>query len=175
MMTGSYGPWIFLTDDEGMNCMGSATYYLKAKFRSHEDLKAVFPDIKQFLIEGARAEDWWQQHRSMENRGTRKEFWDQFKVEFPRIYEFLQHTGHADGDCNNDLANVMNFGSDWGIDQSFGNWYPDGVPEQNEFRYEAYVWHFADWDHLCNYLKHKFGAYDAAYVSDEYFDPYDLL
>ena len=53
MMTGSYGPWIFLTDDEGMNCMGSATYYLKAKFRSHEDLKAVFPDIKQFLIEGA--------------------------------------------------------------------------------------------------------------------------
>lgn len=102
-----------------MNCMGSATYYLKAKFRSHEDLKAVFPDIKQFLIEGARAEDWWRQHRSMENRGTRKEFWDQFKIEFPRIYEFLQYTGHADGDCNNDLANVMNFGSDWGIDQSF--------------------------------------------------------
>ena len=33
----------------------------------------------------------------------------------------------------------------------------------------------ADWNHLCNYLKHKFGAYDAAYVSDEYFDPYDLL
>jgi hypothetical protein len=65
--------------------MGSATYYLKAKFRSHEDLKAVFLDIKQFLIEGARAEDWWQQHRSMENRGTRKEFWDQCEH---NIYRF---------------------------------------------------------------------------------------
>ena len=37
---------------------------------------------------------------------------------------------------------------------------------------DAEVWHFADWQPLCNLLKAKFGAIDTNWLSDEYANDY---
>ena len=159
--------------------MGNATYYLKAKFPSMESLSTALPEIIAFILEGIKAEKWWEEHRTLESKGDRELFWLQFRPQFPTVYHYLQYAGFADGDCNSALSNIINFGNDETVATDFfDDLYPNNsVACFNKplFMYNAYVWHLAVWDYFCDYLELKFGAISAEYLSDEDIDPYDLL
>lgn len=151
--------------------MGEATYYLKADNCTEEALE----NIKKFIIEASEAQDYWQDHRDMEIAGKREKFWLEFGEKFPLVSKYLKQTKDGDtmlygGDCNNNLAGYMDFGNT-----------DDGELEDNlelhdeELRYNAYVWHFADWNGFANFLKSEFGLTKVRWISDEYMNPFDVL
>ena len=157
--------------------MGEADYYLKAVFPSNESLATALPEIKKFLLEGIAAHEWWQEHRDLEFKGARRTFWNHFRAWYPRVYEYLQGSGHADGDCNNELAGVLKFGTVDNLNEFFQKHYPDDKPYVTTvhwFLYEANVWHLATWDFFCNHLKRKFGATCARWISSEDIEPYSF-
>lgn len=45
----------------------------------------------------------------------------------------------------------------------------------NAIWYSAYVWHFADWDPMLDFIKRRYGAERYTWLSDEYVDYFDLL
>ena len=117
--------------------------------------------INDFIKEGQRAEDWWQ-----ENRGSDQgEFWPKFKEFFPLVYEMLDDIQLAGKDCNNALAGTIDFGSE---SEQAGC-------DAGTLYFDALVWHFADWNILAHFLEKKFGLTNARWLSDEYVDEYDLL
>lgn len=151
--------------------MGSAIYSMEVRFPSPETLNAALPGIKAFIREGVQAQDWWQKNRDHERDGFRGEFWNRFKTNFPQIYLYLRGSGHADGDCNNALAGVLNFGFASDVEDYFDLYYPDDEePDESTsvFAYEMEVWHFANWDYFGNHLKRQFGAVSFIWVSDEW-------
>jgi hypothetical protein len=148
--------------------MGEATYYMKA----NECDYAKMTKIQEFFKEGRLTEDWWQGHRGYEDNKSpemnREAFWKIFTDKFPLVTKYLKFIELYGGDCNNSLAGYLEFGRDWEIDENF-------ELEDNELRYHALVWHFADWDGLMKYLMKEFGVTNARYISDEYYDPFDGL
>lgn len=145
--------------------MGSATYYLKARFVNPEadlDLK-----LRSFLKEGADAEEYWQSNRGMDKE-RRQEFWSGFEDRFPSVYQMLHMQKLAGGDCNNALAGKLDFGESESIEDNFDL-------QGQVLQFSAYVWHFADWDILCDFLKTEFGATAAEWLSDEYVCYFDML
>lgn len=153
--------------------MGEAVYYLKARNCTPEALE----NIRTFLLEAAEAEDWWQEHRDMERHNERDAFWSEFKQKFPLTSKYL-HTVKAygrdtmlfGGDCDNDLAGYIDFGNDEAIEDDLDFDEVDG-----ELRYNAMVWHFAQWDGFAKFLKTEYGLKDVRWISDEYMNPFDVL
>jgi len=145
--------------------MGEATYYFKAKFSSVEKAEEAFPAVQAFLLEGAKAHDYWQDHRDMEKE-HRVEFWTEFKAKFPIVTKYLN--GHVDGDCNNELAGQLDFGEPEDVENHL-------QVEGREIWYHATVWHFAVWGALASFLVTEFGALHMNHLSDEYIEPFDLL
>lgn len=169
--------------------MGSARYYLKAEFPGIDTFARAIPEIRAFLMESVDAYDWWQEHRDLEYDGKRDEFRTAFKAEFPSVYDYLQLAGHADGDCNNDLSGLLDFGGADDIAMYFDDLDipPPCItvsvgtntlivkPKPVEFLYDAEVWHGSNWDYFCTYLMKKFGATRANWISEEDVNPYNLL
>lgn len=157
--------------------MGEATYYFKARFKSQADAEAALPRVKRLISEGIEAQDYWQDHRGMEREGKRAEFWKEFKKKFPVITKYLESyrvgcCGHehflVDGDCNNDLAGQLDFGSH----QDDAD---NAEVHGSEIHYNATVWHFSHWDGFMQFLKSEFGAVKTGWLSDEYVDPSELV
>lgn len=149
--------------------MGEANYYLKARFKDDAAAAEALPKIKAFIAEGIRAGDWWQAHRDLERDGRRHEFWNSFATEFPLVYKYLGMFRAADGDCNNALAGLLDFGAS-----------EDYVEDVNQdgavLSYgSGSIWHFTDWSHFMDFLQSEFGAVKTTYCSDEYMDPMDVL
>lgn len=131
--------------------MGEANYYLTAEFESEKKLNGVFKDIKKFIKQGKRAEEFWDKNRN----SKRKEFWENFKRKFPLIYEYLGEL--VEGDNNNDLAGEIDFGMD------------NSIPTKRGviLEFSERVWHFSSWDRLAEFLKVKFGAKKVDWYNDE--------
>ena len=142
--------------------MGMANYYLKARFPSDNAARAALPRIAAFIKEGQAAEPWCQDHRHV----VAEQFWPDFDATFPAVTEYFKaaqcHGGHTEA-----LAGVLNFGTDEEPSISCGD---PGV-----VLFSAYVWHFAQWEPFCDFLKSEYGATDTDWTSDEYADPYECL
>ena len=145
--------------------MGTATYYLKANNGTPEKME----QIRQFFLEGCKAEEYWQTNRDMDD-GKRVSFWMPFKKQFPVVSKYLAFIKRLDGDCNNELARVLAFGDKEDIQENFAI-----NVERKEICYHAEVWHFADWDVLVQFLESEYGLKNARWISDEYIKPFDLL
>jgi hypothetical protein len=170
--------------------MGMAVYYLKARFPKGA-LRKHFPEIQKLWREGPPAADFWQ-----ENRGKKPaEFWPKFVEKFPLVTEYLRTIASRENpdagsyrvsgvssrdekfvkdpqphslvglDCNNELAGTLNFGETG----DFERLEHDGVV----LYFNAEVWHFADWEPLMAFLKNKWGATAAGYLSDEYTEEHE--
>ena len=136
--------------------MGSATYYLKAKFPKKITEKK-FQAIRNFFIEGSKAADYWQSNRGK----TPDQFWPDFEKQFPEVTTYLKGLELFGKDCNNALAGQIDFGEQEDIEDNM-------TYEGNLLTYHAEVWHFAQWDPILKYLKGRYGAVQTGYVSDEY-------
>jgi hypothetical protein len=155
--------------------MGEATYYCKIFFDSNQSAEQALPKIKAFLKQGVQAADFWHKYRDTTNH---EKFWQDVDREFPEIGNYLRTaevTSFHDkkvrpafgGDHDNDLAGLLDFGDESDIDRMsvYGN----------IIRYSAYVWHFADWDPMLDFIKRRYGAERYTWLSDEYVDYFDLL
>jgi hypothetical protein len=149
--------------------MGEATYYLKAYFNSNDDAKRAMVQITPLIEQGIEAQDWWQDHRGMDE-SERPEFWKQFSERFPAVTEYLGETRSRNslvgGDCNNELAGELDFGSDSDIESLMLN--------GSEIWYCGYVWHFADWTRLADAF-YRAGAVKVNWISDENMNPFDTI
>jgi hypothetical protein len=137
--------------------MGEATYTLEIQGIKKEDL----PKIKKFILQGRKAEDYWQKHRDMELTGNRGAFWFEFKKKFPQVVEYLSQTGLVDGDCNNELAGRLDF-NDCCDNMSLK------LSEDGVLTYTATVWHFATWEYFVDYIMKKYGGTAGTWWSDEH-------
>ena len=147
--------------------MGEAVYSLLAEFPkpiTDEQQKA----IKNFFLEGSSAEEYWQNNRGIpgHEQKTKKEFWAEFKTKFPVVSEYLDSIGCLGKDKSNGLANWLDFGTVDDIEDSLK--FNGREAGGSEMTYSAEVWHFASWEPLVNFLKTKFGASTAEYLSEEY-------
>jgi hypothetical protein len=153
--------------------MGEAVYYLKANNCTPE----VLENIRVFILEGVKAQDWWQEHRDMEIHGERKKFWSEFEKKFPLISKYLStFKGYKEkdvifgGDCNNGPAGYLDFGDEEDTEHSL-----EFDPSDGELRYNAMVWHFADWNGFAKFLQTEYGLKNVRWVSDEHMNPFDVL
>jgi hypothetical protein len=146
--------------------MGTATYYLKANNGTPEKMK----QIRKFFLEGCKAEEYWQTNRDHIDDGKRVSFWMPFKKQFPTVSKYLAFIKRLDGDCNNELAGVLDFGCKEDIQENFAF-----NAEREEIWYYAEVWHFADWDVLIRFLENEYGLKNVRWISDGYIEPFDLL
>lgn len=146
--------------------MGTCAYFLRAVWPNKIPDKTK-TEIKALLLEFAQGQpdnayDYWQEHRSTKP----KAFWTSFKKLFPKATILLnQYVGK---DCDGLLSGHMDYG---GVDALAHHLNFTG----NVMTYSASdVWHFSEWDLLCNYLK-TLGAIRACYVSEESTSPGDIL
>jgi hypothetical protein len=141
--------------------MSEATFYAKIKFATNQEAMNALPKIKAFLEEGIEAFEWWQQNKTNEAI-----FWKGFETKFPNISDYLKTQTKAWGEnCNSALSGCLDFNFE----------YIERPKSSREVRFSGLVWHFADWDPLCIYLKTKFNAVEALWISDEYVDPFDAF
>lgn len=141
--------------------MGEAMYYIKARF-SKELTRDQEEQLTNFIVEGQAAHDWWQDHRHCPDAGA---FWKRFAEKFPHVTVYLGDL--VGGDCNNALAGVLDFGCEDDLEALEFDYL--------EFRYHCECWHFATWDRFTEYLKTRFAATSASWLSDEDMDPFDAL
>lgn len=145
--------------------MGSATYYLKARFASKAAALKAKPKVQAFLEEGGLAYAYWQKHRGAFSENEEPFSWQHFKKKFPLVSKYLGPL--FGGDSNNGLAGIISFG---GCDVE------DALLEHgDELWYSEETWHLADWNPLCRFLETEFGAQATAWVSDEKLDPWDSV
>lgn len=143
--------------------MGEAIYYLKVRFKDTEEAKKALPLIKDFFVEGIKAENFWQKHR----HGKPENFWRVFQKRFPLVYEYLDSTKLLNkNDCNNSLAGCLDF-------MNCSNKVAENKVESyvlihgTSILYSAEVWHLADWDPMCSFIEKKFGATASDWVSSD--------
>jgi hypothetical protein len=144
--------------------MGEACYYIKG----YNCSKETFEKIKEFFLEGSKAEDWWQEHRGIDREGKRGEFWSEFEQNFPLVTKYMKFRKLFGKDCNNDLAGELDFGTEEDIGDSM-------YLDEDEFRYSAVIWHCATWDGIANYLKKEFGLKNVRWISEEDANMFDLI
>lgn len=144
--------------------MGECYYRFKARFPKGTLLDKK-KEIEAFIDEGVAAEDWWQDHRN--NKPS--VFWPQFKKLFPTITEYLDTQygwEELDKNCGNGLAGILEFGKDRDSSSNLQTSYDDAL-ENDILLYTEEVWHLAEWNGFCEFLKHKWGALDAVWNSEE--------
>ena len=142
--------------------MGEAVYYMTIRFPKGVGTK-VMPEIQEFLRQGVKAYDFWQDNRGRKNR---KSFWKDFEAHFPMIADYLKTSLPSvwGKDHNNGLAGNLSFGELDDIEHMSLKQTGKG----DELNYSAMVWHFADWGHLTKYVREKWGGLKEGWVSDEY-------
>ena len=140
--------------------MGEANYRLVARFPSKDKTDKAMDKIYNLFMENSDAYAYWQ-----DNRGkSKKEFWPKFKSEFPATTEYLITIGKVDGDCNNGLSGILDFGQYQ--DEEELDHYLNANDDTIEFYGES-VWHFSDWEPLAKYIR-TLGASKIVWNSDEY-------
>lgn len=155
--------------------MGEARYYTKIFFDTPQDAQKAFPKIQKFFKQGFKAYDFWQKRQETENRDK---LWDQIDKKFPEVGNYLRtvqyknfNTGEFEiaygNDPDNALAGLLDFGDKNEIKLM--------RVVDNAIWYSAYVWHFADWNPILNFIRKRYGALRTEWLSDEYIDPFDLL
>jgi len=132
--------------------MGEARFYLIAEFESEKKLNKVFGEIKTFIKQGQKSEDFWQKYR----KSNPQQFWSKFKGKFPLIFEYLGEKANKDN--NNSLARELDFG--------MFNAKP--TKERNILKFNDEVWHLASWDRFADFLKNKYQAKRVNWFSDEW-------
>ena len=140
--------------------MGMANYYLKARFSSARAARTARRRFEKFLDQARQAEEWWQ---ADQQRKPTPAFWRSLKRKFPLVFESL---GTKAGGDNRFLSYVLNFSDP---DE------PSPHVAGDFLLFAAYVWHFADWDLLADYLRNKLGALGVAWISEESLDPFEVL
>lgn len=146
--------------------MGEAVYHYKATFRSDALTEELQGRLRAFHIEASKAYDYWQDNRDIEPDLV-ENFWQVFKVKFPTMYEFMKLEALAGDKSLNKLSGMMS----WGTEEDADNLSFHG----DIARYNANVWHFADWEKLGAFLKYKFGAIEFKWISEEYANVADML
>jgi len=146
--------------------MGTAVFHLKARFET-EVTEEKLTEVRNFLIEASKAYDYWQANRG----STPGKFWPTFIKDYPLMTEFLKDNKRLEGDCNNGLSGLMGFGEEEDAKENLTRVAWRG--EEDLITYHAEVWHFADWQPLCEFLKKKFGAVKAGWLSEEYAEEQD--
>ncbi len=155
--------------------MGEAMYYTKIFFDTPQDAQKAVPKIKKFFKQGFKAYDFWQKRQETENRDK---LWDQIDKKFPEVGNYLRtvqyknfNTGEFEiaygNDPDNALAGLLDFGDKNEIELM--------RVVDNAIWYSAYVWHFADWNPILNFIRKRYGALRTEWLSDEYINPFDLL
>jgi len=139
--------------------MGEATYYLMAQFKTDADAEAACEAFRALNAEGCRAHDYWQTHRG---EPSREAFFKTFNEKFPLVAQYL---GDHTFDHNNGLAGQLDF-----IDEGDENIH---VESGAILSASAYVWHFADWSKMEEWLE-AHGAIKVVSLSDEYESFFDL-
>lgn len=144
--------------------MGSAVYHLKARFET-EVTEEKLTEIRNFFLEASKAYEYWQGHRGEEPG----QFWPTFIKDFPLMTEYLKDNNLLEGNNNNGLAGSMDFGSEEEANDNL-------FRTEDLIKYHADVWHFSDWEPLCKFLKKKFEAFSAGWLSEEqdYSDQIDV-
>ena len=146
--------------------MGEATFSLRAEFESKEKLDEVFEDIKKFIKQGQKSEDFWQKNRHEKGLFWIKFglFWIKFKAEYPDVFEYLGELVNEDNNNSLALAGELDFGM------------YNEIPEKDEniLYFSAVVCHFASWNRFAEFLKKKFQAKKVKWSSDEYDEEYEL-
>lgn len=178
--------------------MGEATYYAKiwySKDATHEELWLKMEKIADFLKEGSKSHDFWQANRWHERKTSisgdhrwRGMFWAKFSAFFPNVYRMLQEMDFellvsdlggerfgflADGGCNNDLSGKLGFGDVDDEDETESLLIYD--LDEVYIGYSAMVWHFAEWDHIFQFLCRETGGEEYNWISDEYVNYMDLV
>ena len=155
--------------------MGEARYYTKIFFDTPQDAQKAVPKIQKFFKQGFKAYDFWQKRQETENRDK---LWNQIDKKFPEVGNYLRtvqyknfNTGEFEiaygNDPDNALAGLLDFGDKNEIELM--------RVVDNAIWYSAYVWHFADWNPILNFIRKRYGALRTEWLSDEYIDPFDLL
>lgn len=143
--------------------MGSANYYLKARFPVDVDKEKLYA----FFVEGEKAYNYWQNNREQPKETV--VFWKEFTTQFPIVSKLISDL--VGGDKDNSLAGELSI-----IAPNHCNEY--GWVNKNTSEvlfYCAETWHFASWDRLCTFLCTEFHATSANWLSDEYVNLWDLL
>lgn len=143
--------------------MGTATYYLRATWPTKVPTKTK-KAILDLLQDLGKAYTYWQENRNKKP----EEFWPTFEINYPHATKFLESMPYK-GDCNNGLSGKLDYGQDHKEIQmrlTFSG---------NVMMYYMEVWHFMDWQPLCNYLENELGASKTDYLSDEHTNPFEIL
>lgn len=142
--------------------MGEATYYLKAKFTDPEQAQLAASALEELLNDFELGYRFWQDRRT-----EYPTFWTEFQDNFPLLFNFINnHTSvNTTKYDHNSLAGVLSYTHSDVFDLTI---------DENELRYYAMVWHFADWDPLVNWLETNYQC-KADYISDEYIDYFNCI
>jgi len=148
--------------------MGDARYYLKIKCHSPEVAARILPDIEHLIDSLCRAYRFWQ-----DNRGRDPDsFWKEFEKKFDLASKYLRSLDLFGTNDLNNLAGKLSYAD---IDD------PDNAPmlsdTESAILYTARVWHLANWQPICDFIKSKFPneIEYADWISEEYADLFDLL
>lgn len=142
--------------------MGEATYYMKARFPSEETAQQAAVKTIAFFQRVNLCADEWQKVRhggEAADKALREKYPDVFaglKLGPPKEYDAAMNYLAGQLDAPPDPEECVSVDGD-------------------EIRFWGTVWHFADWDGFVMWLKEECGAEVAAYVSDEYLDPFDSI
>ena len=176
--------------------MGECTYYLKAVFPHETDTVKLAEEIIDFLAESQVARDYWYTHAGRTDPGG----WDTIQRRFPQVWDYLDGVMDLYSDPPRSLrgGNHISLGMTGLL--NLVRWIPLPTDEEirkqaaaeaglmlsirttgsgQELRYFAEnIWHLADWDPFCAYLRRRWGAIGAGWVTDEddidYFKVIDL-
>ena len=144
--------------------MGEAMYYCKLFYKTKWAAKDALPVVQDYFRQGAAAYEFWQTNRSQ----APSKFWPEFEKQFPEVVRYLASAELRDGDCNNKLAGMLDFGSINDVESSFSL-------QGREIWYRAEVWHFANWGPMLMWICNHTEADSYGWVSDEYTEPFDLI
>ena len=149
--------------------MGEATYYLKARFPEpiSDELLAK---INAFRQVGEDAYEYWQSDRDRSITDTFRHLSSTWPI-IDRYFD-VALPGYiiTDKSSSNDFAGLLDFGR-----HEDNELFEIRTDDPCVLTFQAYVWHFADWDPLTEFLKSEFGAIAVNWVSDEYVDIGDLV
>ncbi len=145
---------------------GEAIYYAKVYFKNNDEAVTSLPKVHAFLMQCVDASEWLSQNHVPEN--TKPVDLEGFAKSYPLASEFIRFMeGKKVGPYEVSERMLEDVGDRQEIDCI--------AFVDNYIRYCAYVWHFADWNPLLDFIVLKFGAQRACWLSDEYADLFDLL
>lgn len=154
--------------------MGLSNYYLKARFRSPEEAAAAEDRLAALLTQGQRAHRYFQDaRRTGQPPVTADTFWAGFRERFPLIVAYLG--GAADiqdwnGGLDPHLACL--------VDPESGRGEASASLDQADrvlYLQLDLIWDHSDLGLLEQYCRDDLGAVAVGSLSDENFDPFDLI